>query len=317
MEIKSDNLLNTSILDIYGFEIFNQNGFEQFCINYVNEKLQQIFIELTLKAEQEEYRQEGIKWTDVDFFNNKIVCDLIESKNSPPGIFSISDDVVKTIHATGDGVDGKLLQKLKQSFSSHAHFSSNSDGFLIKHYAGEVDYKIEGFCEKNRDVLFQDLVDLMKTSSEPFIRNLFPESTGATGKIPTTAGRKITTQANQLVDKLMKCYPSYIRCIKPNEMKRPQEIDENRVKHQIKYLGLVENVRVRRAGYAYRREFAKFIRRYGIVNRQTTFWRGPDDQAIQIIMNTVNIDAGQYQMGKTKVFIKAPESVSCFWLLNG
>jgi myosin-1 len=86
MEMKSEHLLNTSILDIYGFEIFNQNGFEQFCINYVNEKLQQIFIELTLKAEQEEYRQEGIKWTDVNFFNNKIVCDLIESKSSPPGM---------------------------------------------------------------------------------------------------------------------------------------------------------------------------------------------------------------------------------------
>lgn len=311
MEIKNDKLLNTSILDIYGFEIFNQNGFEQFCINYVNEKLQQIFIELTLKAEQEEYKQEGIKWTNIQFFNNKIVCDLIESKTSPPGIFSISDDVVKTIHATGDGVDGQLLQKLKQSFGTHAHFSSNSDGFMIRHYAGDVDYKIDGFCEKNRDVLFQDLIELMRSSSENFVKNLFNEGTvPTTGRIPTTAGKKITTQANQLVDKLMQCYPSYIRCIKPNETKRPKDIDEDRVKHQIKYLGLVENVRVRRAGFAYRREFAKFIKRYGIVSKQTMFWEGPLNQGIQIIMKTVNIDDEQYQMGKTKVFIKAPESVS-------
>ena len=107
----------------------------------------------------------------------------------------------------------------------------------------------------------------------------------------------------------MKCYPSYIRCIKPNETKRPQDIDESRVKHQIKYLGLVENVRVRRAGYAYRREFEKFTKRYGIVNKKTMFWKGPVDEGIRIIMNTVNIDEQQYQMGKTKVFIKAPESV--------
>jgi myosin I len=164
MEVKNDNLLNISILDIYGFEIFNENGFEQFCINYVNEKLQQIFIELTLKAEQEEYKQEGIKWTDIDFFNNKIVCDLIESKTNPPGLFSQCDDVVITMHAVNQGADQQLLQKFSKT--NHKHFASNATGFLIKHYAGDVDYNINGFCEKNRDVLFQDLIDLMKSSSK-------------------------------------------------------------------------------------------------------------------------------------------------------
>lgn len=115
---------------------------------------------------KEEYKQEGIKWTDIAFFNNKIVCDLIENKASPPGIFSICDDIVITMHATGDGVDRSLLQKLQSSFSGHQHFSTNSNGFLINHYAGDVDYRIDGFCEKNRDVLFQDLIDLMKSSSE-------------------------------------------------------------------------------------------------------------------------------------------------------
>lgn len=165
MEVKNPNLVNIGILDIYGFEIFEQNGFEQFCINYVNEKLQQIFIELTLKAEQEEYKQEGIKWTDISFFNNKVVCDLIESKTSPPGIFSVLDDVVITMHATGEGVDKNLLQKLNKSFTGHAHFNSTASGFLINHYAGDVHYDIDGFCEKNRDLLFQDLIDLMKSSS--------------------------------------------------------------------------------------------------------------------------------------------------------
>jgi myosin-1 len=196
---------------------------------------------------KEEYKQEGIKWQDIDFFNNKIVCELIESK-LPPGVFSICDDVVISMHAmASEGVDTNLLQKLSKCFNTHAHFTYNSTGFVIKHYAGEVSYTINGFCEKNRDVLFQDLIDLMRSSSDPFISALFRPDTAATpgpGKRPSTAGAKIKSQANQLVDKLMKCYPSYIRCIKPNETKQPLHMDEERVKHQIKYLGLVENIKV-------------------------------------------------------------------------
>lgn len=101
--------LTVGVLDIYGFEIFQKNGFEQFCINFVNEKLQQIFIELTLKAEQEEYVDEGIKWTPIDYFNNKIVCDLIEAKK-PPGVMCVLDDVCATMHAQGEGADQKLLE---------------------------------------------------------------------------------------------------------------------------------------------------------------------------------------------------------------
>lgn len=107
----------------------------------------------------------------------------------------------------------------------------------------------------------------------------------------------------------MKCYPHYIRCIKPNETKSPRDMNENLVKHQIKYLGLVENVRVRRAGFAYRREFAKFIQRYGIITKETRNWKGAVNRGIEIIMNAVNMDPNEWQMGKTKVFIKAPESV--------
>ncbi len=108
----------------------------------------------------------------------------------------------------------------------------------------------------------------------------------------------------------MKCYPHYIRCIKPNETKQPKDINDVLVKHQIKYLGLVENVRIRRAGFAYRREFAKFIQRYAIINKETKNWNGPVEKGIKIIMDTVNMDHDQWQMGKTKVFVKAPESVS-------
>ncbi|MEQ2158883.1 hypothetical protein GOODEAATRI_016781, partial [Goodea atripinnis] len=251
---KKTEELNIGVLDIYGFEIFQQNGFEQFCINFVNEKLQQIFIELTLKAEQEEYVQEGIKWTPIEYFNNKVVCDVIESKL--------------------------------------------------------VSYDVSGFCERNRDVLFNDIIELMQSSEFPFIRALFPENLEVEKRgRPTTASSKIKKQANSLVQTLMKCTPHYIRCIKPNETKRPRDWEENRVRHQVEYLGLRENIRVRRAGYAYRRVFNKFLHRYAILTRETwPGWRGDQRQGVLHLLHSVNMDQDQFQLGKAKVFIKAPES---------
>ncbi|XP_066491112.1 unconventional myosin-Ie [Tiliqua scincoides] len=302
---------NIGVLDIYGFEIFQKNGFEQFCINFVNEKLQQIFIELTLKAEQEEYVQEGIRWTPIDYFNNKIVCDLIENKVNPPGIMSILDDVCATMHAVGEGADQTLLQKLQMQIGTHEHFNSWNQGFIIHHYAGKVSYDMDGFCERNRDVLFMDLIELMQSSELPFIKALFPENLQAEKKgRPTTAGSKIKKQANDLVGTLMKCTPHYIRCIKPNETKKPRDWEESRVKHQVEYLGLKENIRVRRAGYAYRRVFKKFLQRYAILTKATwPSWKGEEKQGVLHLLHSVNMDPDQYQLGKTKIFIKAPESL--------
>nr|XP_034954835.1 unconventional myosin-Ie-like [Zootoca vivipara] len=299
------------VLDIYGFEIFQKNGFEQFCINFVNEKLQQIFIELTLKAEQEEYVQEGIRWNAIDYFNNKVVCDLIENKVNPPGLMSILDDVCATMHAKGEGADHTLLQKLQTALGTHPHFNSWNKGFIIHHYAGKVSYDVNGFCERNRDVLFTDLIELMQSSEIPFIRDLFPDNLNAEKKgRPTTAGSKIKRQANDLVGTLMKCTPHYIRCIKPNETKRPRDWEESRVKHQVEYLGLRENIRVRRAGYAYRRVFHKFLHRYAILTPETwPLWRGDEKQGVVHLMKSVNMDLDQFQLGRTKVFIKAPESL--------
>ncbi|XP_069078176.1 unconventional myosin-Ie isoform X2 [Pleurodeles waltl] len=302
---------NIGVLDIYGFEIFQKNGFEQFCINFVNEKLQQIFIELTLKAEQEEYVQEGIRWTPIDYFNNKIVCDLIENKVNPPGIMSILDDVCATMHAVGEGADQTLLQKLQMAIGTHDHFNSWNQGFIIHHYAGKVSYDMDGFCERNRDVLFMDLIELMQSSELPFIKALFPENLQAEKKgRPTTASSKIKKQANDLVSTLMKCTPHYIRCIKPNETKKPRDWEESRVKHQVEYLGLKENIRVRRAGYAYRRVFRKFLERYAILTPETwPSWRGDEKQGVLHLLRSVNMDPDQFQLGKTKLFIKAPESL--------
>ncbi|XP_064474896.1 unconventional myosin-Ie-like [Ornithodoros turicata] len=302
--------LSIGILDIYGFEIFQNNGFEQFCINYVNEKLQQIFIELTLKAEQEEYVQEGIQWTPISYFNNKIVCDLIESK-SPPGIMSVLDDVCATMHATGEGVDAQLCKKLSAQVGTNKHFQGITTGFAIHHYAGKVNYEAAGMCEKNRDVLFNDIIEVMQTSNNPFIVSLFPENvTGTVKGRPTTAVSKIKSQANKLVEALTKCTPHYIRCIKPNETKKSHDWEEDRVKHQVEYLGLKENVRVRRAGFAYRRAFDKFLHRYAVLTKETfPRWTGHPEKGILHILKSVHMDSDQYQLGKTKVFVKAPESL--------
>ncbi|EQB78343.1 myosin IF-like protein [Camelus ferus] len=266
------------VLDIYGFEIFQKNGFEQFCINFVNEKLQQIFIELTLKAEQEEYVQEGIRWTPIQYFNNKIVCDLIENKLNPPGIMSVLDDVCATMHATGGGADQTLLQKLQAAVGTHEHFNGWSGGFVIHHYAGKVSYDVSGFCERNRDVLFSDLIELMQTSEQAFLRMLFPEKLDADKKgRPSTAGSKIKKQANDLVSTLKRCTPHYIRCIKPNETKRPRDWEESR---------------------------------YAILTPETwPHWRGDERQGVQHLLRAVNMEPDQYQMGSTKVFIKNPESL--------
>jgi myosin-1 len=191
LKYKMDYTAVIGVLDIYGFEIFQENGFEQFCINYVNEKLQQYFIELTLKAEQEEYKQEGIKWEPIKFFNNQIVCDLIEGK-APPGIFAILDDICYTMHAEGSGLDLKFLDKCIANFSNHPHFFAADTTFTIRHYAGDVQYEVEGFCEKNKDTVFLDLIEAMQCSENQFLVSLFPEDTKVKqSKRPTTAGFKI------------------------------------------------------------------------------------------------------------------------------
>ncbi|KAK0174069.1 hypothetical protein PV328_007186 [Microctonus aethiopoides] len=312
--------LHIAILDIYGFEIFDTNGFEQFCINFVNEKLQQIFIELTLKAEQEEYVAENIKWTPINYFNNAVVVELLEGKR-PPGLFLILDDVCATLHGGSNVADSDLRKKLSTASSDHAHFQTTSDGFAILHYAGQVVYSVDGFCEKNRDVLFPDLIELMQSSSNRLVNELYPPdedmNTVAKSKTlsrntnrSTTAGSKIRNQASRLVAQLVKCSPHYIRCIKPNETKKPRDWDTLRVKHQVEYLGLKENIRVRRAGFAYRRTFAKFLHRYSVLLPKNSLMTNNNEiHGVKCIMSKAHIDEYQYQLGITKVFIKAPESV--------
>lgn len=301
------------ILDIYGFEIFENNSFEQICINYVNEKLQQIFIQLTLKTEQEEYVREKIKWNPIDYFNNKVVCDLIEEKR-PPGVFAALNDACATAHADSSAADSSFVQKLGM-LSSNAHFQSRQGHFIIKHYAGDVTYSIDGMTDKNKDQLSKDLLDLVAQSGNEFLNTIFPDHVDANSKRrPPTASDKIKSSANDLVSTLMQAQPSYIRTIKPNSNKSPSEYDDKAVLHQIKYLGLKENVRIRRAGFAYRQTFAKFAERFYLLSPKTGYagdyiWKGDHQSGVERILNDTRIPKTEYQMGVSKIFIKTPETL--------
>ncbi|GAM28278.1 hypothetical protein SAMD00019534_114540 [Acytostelium subglobosum LB1] len=303
--------LMIGVLDIYGFEVFDRNGFEQFCINYVNEKLQQIFIEFTLKMEQEEYVREGIKWEPIQFFDNKIVCELIEGKN-PPGIFLILDDVCRAVHSQTDGADKSLLQRIAVC-KSNAHFDTRGNAFCVKHYAGDVTYEGAGMIEKNKDTLLKDHLELLQISTNNFLVALFPDVIDPDSKkLPTTAGFKIKSQANDLVATLMKATPHYIRCLKSNDVKRADVFDGPRVLHQIKYLGLLDNIKVRRAGFAYRTFFQKFLERYYLLSDKTCYaanniWKGDALGGCRAILQSQNVDNSQFQIGKSKVFIRHPE----------
>ncbi|GLB35836.1 putative TRAFAC class myosin-kinesin ATPase superfamily, myosin family protein [Lyophyllum shimeji] len=301
------------ILDIFGFEIFEDNSFEQLCINYVNEKLQQIFIELTLKTEQEEYVREQIKWTPIKYFNNKIVCDLIEERR-PPGIFAALNDACATAHADPTAADNSFIQRTSM-LSSNPHFEARGTQFLVKHYAGDVMYNVAGMTDKNKDTLIKDLLDLVGSSDNQFLQSLFPDRPDPNSKKrPPTASDRIKGSAGALVDNLMKAQPSYIRTIKPNQNRSSSEYDSKAILHQIKYLGLQENIRVRRAGFAYRNTFEKMVERFYLLSPKTSYageytWHGDAKSGCEQILKDCGIAKDEWQMGVTKAFIKNPETL--------
>ncbi|GAA5934941.1 hypothetical protein JCM3775_001688, partial [Rhodotorula graminis] len=312
MRAKQQGQTIIGVLDIYGFEIFDTNQFEQLCINYVNEKLQQIFIQLTLKTEQEEYVREQIKWTPIDYFNNKVVCDLIEEKR-PPGLFAALNDACATAHADPTAADNSFSQRM--GGISNPQFEPRGSKFLVKHYAGDVMYTVAGMTDKNKDVLLKDILDLIASSSNQYLQGLFPDRPDPDSKKrPPTAGDKIKSSANALVEKLMRSQPHYIRTIKPNQNRSPSEYDTKAILHQIKYLGLQENIRVRRAGFAYRNTFEKMVERFYLLSPATSYagdyiWQGDARTGCEQILKDTGVAREEWQMGTTKAFIKNPETL--------
>ncbi|XP_023296245.2 unconventional myosin ID [Lucilia cuprina] len=307
------------VLDIYGFEIFDSNSFEQFCINYCNEKLQQLFIELVLKQEQEEYQREGIAWQNIEYFNNKIICDLVEQPHK--GMIAIMDEACLSV---GKVTDETLLGAMDKSLKSHPHYSSRQlkpmdkelkhrEDFRITHYAGDVIYNINGFIEKNKDTLYQDFKRLLHHSSNMHISEMWPEGAQdikKTTKRPLTAGTLFQRSMIDLVNTLLKKEPFYVRCIKPNDIKSSSVFDEERVEHQVRYLGLLENVRVRRAGFVHRQRYDKFLLRYKMISQYTwpNFRAGSDRDGVRVLIEEKGF--GQdVKYGHTKIFIRSPRTL--------
>uniref|UniRef100_A0A671V131 Myosin IB n=1 Tax=Sparus aurata TaxID=8175 RepID=A0A671V131_SPAAU len=309
------------VLDIYGFEIFEDNSFEQFIINYCNEKLQQIFIELTLREEQEEYIREGIEWTNIEYFNNAIICDLIE--NHQNGILAMLDEECLR---PGTVTDETFLDKLNTICAEHQHFESRLSKnskfltdhslphscFRIQHYAGKVLYRVEGFVDKNNDLLYRDLSQAMYKATQSLIKQLFPEGNPAKVNLkrPPTAGSQFKASVGTLMRNLQTKNPNYIRCIKPNDKKASHIFTESLVCHQVRYLGLMENVRVRRAGYAFRQAYEPCLERYKMLCKRTwPHWRGPAREGVEVLMADLQVPTDEFAYGRSKIFIRNPRTL--------
>ncbi|MBN3291319.1 MYO1D protein, partial [Polypterus senegalus] len=307
------------VLDIYGFEIFDNNSFEQFCINYCNEKLQQLFIELILRQEQQEYQREGIEWQHIDYFNNQIIVDLVEQPHK--GIIAILDEACLNVGAVTDTM---FLDTMDARLSRHPHYTSRKlcatdktmefrRDFRIRHYAGDVTYCVEGFLDKNKDPLFQDFKRLMFNSSDPVLKEMWPEghlSITEVTKRPQAAATLFRNSMVALVEKLASKEPYYVRCIKPNDAKCPLALDEERCCHQVEYLGLLENVRVRRAGFAYRQPYARFLLRYKMTCEYTwpNHLMSSDREAVMAIIDQHGFQ-NDVAFGISKVFVRHPQTL--------
>ena len=326
------------ILDIYGFEVFEDNSFEQFCINYCNEKLQQLFINKVLRSEQAEYAAEGIAWTEIDYFDNEPIIALIEGRGrTAPGIIPLLDEAC----LVGRNTPITVVEKFASNLSASHHFSAQNGApfFTIQHYAGDVMYNADSFLFKNSDTFFEDLVVVLSTSSNAMVVEMFAPAKssgsggsgggsgsgrggrggagpsggssrgrgrGGAGKSrPKTAGYKFKTSVCELITTLDACTPHYIRCIKSNDEKRANYLDFERVAHQVRYLNLVETVRVRRAGFCNRQPYTRFLWRYKMISDQTwPIWRGSERDGVVAILNAIGVAPNEYELGKTKLFIK-------------
>ncbi|KAJ7973513.1 Myosin [Quillaja saponaria] len=290
------------VLDIYGFESFKTNSFEQFCINFTNEKLQQHFNQHVFKMEQEEYTKEQIDWSYIEFVDNKDVLDLIEKK--PGGIIALLDEACmfpKSTHET-------FANKLYQTFKTHKRFIkpklSRTD-FTIAHYAGEVLYQSDQFLDKNKDYVVPEHQDLLGASKCPFVAGLFPplpeESTKSTKF--SSIGSRFKLQLQSLMETLNSTEPHYIRCVKPNNLLKPAIFENVNIMQQLRCGGVLEAIRISCAGYPTRRPFFEFINRFGLLAPEVLKGNYDEKVVCQKILEKKGLKG--FQIGKTKVFLRA------------
>jgi myosin-5 len=290
------------VLDIYGFESFKTNSFEQFCINLTNEKLQQHFTQHVLKMEQEEYTKEEIEWSQITFPDNRYVLELIEKKRG--GIIALLDEACMFPRSTHKTFSQKLYETLKDNKYFSKPKLSRTD-FTICHYAGDVTYQTEQFLEKNKDYVVAEHQALLGASRCTFIAGLFPplvEDANKQSKFSSIASQ-FKQQLASLIEGLNTTEPHYIRCVKPNNLLKPSIFENQNSLQQLRCGGVMETIRVCRAGYPTRKHFDEFLDRFGILDSATLDKSSDEKAACKKLLETVGLNG--FQIGKTKVFLKA------------
>ncbi|XP_068976182.1 myosin heavy chain, muscle isoform X16 [Bombus flavifrons] len=313
------------VLDIAGFEIFDFNGFEQLCINFTNEKLQQFFNHHMFVLEQEEYKKEGIEWVFIDFGMDLAAC--IELIEKPMGILSILEEESMFPKATDKTFEEKLNNNHLGKSPNFLKPKPPKPGqqaahFAIGHYAGNVPYNITGWLEKNKDPLNDTVVDQFKKSSNKLLIEIFADHPGQSGDAGGGGGAKggrgkkgggfstvsssYREQLNNLMTTLRATQPHFVRCIIPNEMKQPGVIDSHLVMHQLTCNGVLEGIRICRKGFPNRMVYPDFKLRYKILAPQAVTKLGSDPKkAAEAILEASGLDPDQYRLGHTKVFFRA------------
>ncbi|KAM5316303.1 unconventional myosin-VIIa isoform 5-T7 [Glossophaga mutica] len=295
------------LLDIFGFENFAVNSFEQLCINFANEHLQQFFVRHVFKLEQEEYDLESIDWLHIEFTDNQDALDMIANK--PMNIISLIDEESKF----PKGTDTTMLHKLNSQHKLNPNYippkNTHETQFGINHFAGVVYYESQGFLEKNRDTLHGDIIQLVHSSRNKFIKQIF-QADVAMGAETRKRSPTLSSQFKRSLELLMRtlgaCQPFFVRCIKPNEFKKPMLFDRHLCVRQLRYSGMMETIRIRRAGYPIRYSFVEFVERYRVLlpgvkpaYKQDDL-RGTCQRMAEAVLGTHD----DWQIGKTKIFLK-------------
>ncbi|XP_054614699.1 myosin-9-like isoform X1 [Dunckerocampus dactyliophorus] len=314
------------ILDIAGFEIFELNSFEQLCINYTNEKLQQLFNHTMFILEQEEYQREGIEWSFIDFGLDLQPCiDLIEKPASPPGILALLDEECWFPKAT----DKSFVEKVLQEQGTHPKFFKpkklkDEADFCIIHYAGKVDYKADEWLMKNMDPLNDNVASLLNQSTDKFVSELWKDVDRIVGldkvsgmsEMPgafktrkgmfRTVGQLYKEQLSKLMATLRNTNPNFVRCIIPNHEKKAGKLDPHLVLDQLRCNGVLEGIRICRQGFPNRIVFQEFRQRYEILTPNAIpkgFMDGK--QACVLMIKSLELDPNLYRIGQSKVFFRA------------
>jgi myosin heavy chain 9/10/11/14 len=313
--LSSDDNHFIGVLDIAGFEIFENNSFEQLCINYTNEKLQQFFNHYMFVLEQEEYAREQIEWQFIDFGKDlQPTIDLIELPN-PIGIFSCLDEDSVMPKATDKSFTDKLHSLWDKKTPKYAS-ARTRQGFILTHYAAEVEYSTEGWLEKNKDPLNDNLTRLLASSKDDHIALLFsdcvdeadelysPRSRVKKGLFRTVAQRH-KEQLSTLMRQLHATQPHFVRCILPNHKKKPKQFTSPLVLDQLRCNGVLEGIRIARTGFPNRLTYAEFRSRYEVLCENMPKGYLGGQEAAKIMLDRLKMDPSVYRIGLTKVFFRA------------